>query len=192
MFEAIDNVQPGNITFVFKRRPFILRPERKRGDRSVGDRYVWREVLQGLGKTQGWYDGMQAAGASRGIHFDFEGEVGNSLDSLRLVQWADKFDKQEELSEELAIGHFEKRKCVCDFAVMLEACEAVGLPVEEASVVLHGDAFLKEVLEGLEAAAMAGHHSIPVFTFDGKHQVHGSASVEEFEQVIHALDTGRI
>jgi len=91
LFEAISNVSPKNITFTFKRRPFILRPERKRGDRTEGERYVWRKVLDGLGKPQGWYDGMQAAGQSRGIRFDFEGEVGNSIDSLRLVQWADKY-----------------------------------------------------------------------------------------------------
>lgn len=132
---------------------------------------------------------MREAGERLGIKFDFQTEVGNSMDSLRLVQWADKYSKQESLSEALAIGHFEKRQCVCDHAVMLAACETVGLPVEEAREVLQSDAYLQDVLQGLEAARRNGHHSIPVFTFDGQHSVHGSAPVEQFESIIRALDT---
>ena len=42
---------------------------------------------------------------------------------------------QEELAQELAQGHFEHRRSVADHAVLLDACQSVGLPSDQASKV---------------------------------------------------------
>lgn len=103
------------------RKPFILRP-----DRIPGQHKPWIQVLRDvLHKSDAWFEALQAKGREFGIRFDFQGEVGNSLDSLRLVQWSRKHGLQEDLSEELARGHFEERKCTCNHTVLLEACAKV-------------------------------------------------------------------
>mmetsp|Transcript_7717 Transcript_7717/g.17869 ORF Transcript_7717/g.17869 Transcript_7717/m.17869 type:complete len:139 (+) Transcript_7717:239-655(+) len=137
---------------------------------------------------------MTAKGKSLGLNFEFDTEVGNSMDSLRLLHWAGQPefgpDKQEELAEELALGHFEKKQSVGKRSVLLAAAERVGLPAHEARVVLESGKFESEVLANIEQAHSEGHHSIPVVSIAG-HLVHGSASVEEFEQVIRRVDKER-
>jgi len=149
----------------------------------------WIQVLRNeLRKNDSWFEALQSKGGQYGIHFDFDGEVGNSMDSLRLVQWSRQHGLQEPLCEELAAGHFEHRRCTCDHQVMLDACAKVGLPVEEARQTLESDNYLAEVMADLEATHRAGFHSIPVFIFDNCYTVHGAASVEEFEQVLRQVE----
>ena len=76
------------ITVRYRRRPFILRPER------IGME-PWLGVLRKLGVSRGnpgWVNSfvpaMVAKGKQLGIAFDFGGNVGNSLDSLRLLHFA--------------------------------------------------------------------------------------------------------
>jgi len=150
---------------------------------------VWGDVLRDdLRKPASWFEGMQAMGRPLGIRFDFEGEVGNSLDSLRLLIWSDEHSKQEELAGELARGHFEERRSVADHEVLLAACEAVGLPMDQASKVLESDAFADQVWGLYSSVQQQGVHSIPVFIFDDRWTMHGSKSVDEFVQLIREIE----
>lgn len=55
---------------------------------------------------------------------------------------------------------------------------------------LQSDSYLREVEQEIAAAHRAGRHSIPVFIFDNRYEVHGAASVEEFETVIREIELG--
>lgn len=154
----------------YRRLPFILRPERR-------GQTAWLEVLRKLGISRGnpgWVDGfvpsMTAAGREVGVAFDFGGDVGNSMDSLRMMHWSGELEAagaasagvQENLAVELARGHFELRKCVADRGAVMEACRLVGLPETEAERVWDSGEYEEAVLEELDAAERSGTHAIPV------------------------------
>eukprot|EP00658_Telonema_sp_P-2_P020344 TRINITY_DN18049_c0_g1_i1.p1 TRINITY_DN18049_c0_g1~~TRINITY_DN18049_c0_g1_i1.p1 ORF type:complete len:155 (+),score=44.43 TRINITY_DN18049_c0_g1_i1:205-669(+) len=150
---------------------------------------VWGDVLRDdLGKPPSWFEGMRAMGQPLGISFDFEGDVGNSLDSLRLLLWADTKGKQEQLAERLAEGHFEKRRSVADHGVLLSACEEIGLSAADATEVLEGDAYAEEVWAEYSQIQRQGVHSIPVFVFDDKWTMSGSHPVEDYVNLIRKLE----
>jgi predicted DsbA family dithiol-disulfide isomerase len=201
------------VTLQCSRLPFILRPERT-------GQHKWIEVLRLLGISRGnpgWADdfipSLAARGESLGLQMNFEGDVGNSIDSLRLLAWAGCCnqdaggDLQEALAVELGMGQFTRAQCVGDHAVLVAAATAVGLPTEEASAVLaDGDRFKKEVESKMLALQRAGIHSIPVFLFKqplpratmladgadvgkerGRIAVNGARSVDEYREILRDL-----
>mmetsp|Transcript_52595 Transcript_52595/g.123025 ORF Transcript_52595/g.123025 Transcript_52595/m.123025 type:complete len:141 (-) Transcript_52595:120-542(-) len=134
---------------------------------------------------------MKAKGRQLGINFEFDTMVGNSLDSLRLLVWAETLGiegKQEELAEVLGAGHFEQKKSVGDHAALLEACESAGLERAEAKKILETGAFKSEVLERIRAVQASGVHSIPVVTIDNRFTLQGACSVEEYARILMQLD----
>ena len=93
----------------------------------------WKEVLQTLGERRGnpgwssvFVPSMVRRGAELGItNMSFDGDVGNSTDSHRLLHWAglQGWEKQEALANELALSQFTRDECMGDHAV-LKACAA--------------------------------------------------------------------
>ena len=141
----------------------------------------------------GWETGFTAAlaqkGAGLGITFDFSVDVGNSLESLRLLWWAGTKGAavQNQLADRLSKAHFEEGRCVCAEATLLAAVAEVGLSEDEARVALRQRAFEDEVNASIEREQAKGHHSIPMFRFEAPHaslEVHGAASEDEFKSVL--------
>ena len=175
------------ITVRYRRRPFILRPER------IGME-PWLGVLRKLGVSRGnpdWVNSfvpaMVAKGKQLGIAFDFGGNVGNSLDSLRLLHFAvvaggGDDGLQERLADVLARQHFEQKQCVGDHAALLRAC-AEAWPRPSGAAIVGDDGgvaafvaackavlddpsrYAADVMRAIDDAHAKGHHSIPVFTF---------------------------
>ena len=180
----------------FRRRPFILRPER------VGF-HKWTDVLKRLSLDRvgslSWFENfvtqMTLNGDTVGVKFNFDVDVGNSMDSLRILAWAASCEsgKQEELALALAHNHFELGKCVARPDNLLEAVGMVGLDRVEAQKVIDSDMFEDQVLRDFEKSSLEDVHSIPVFIFrneDGKEfRVCGAAKQEEYESIILNLVT---
>jgi len=194
---ALERFSPLPFTVRFQRSPFILRPDRVGLEK-------WRDVLKQLSYqrvgSDRWYtnfiERMTVAGKEAGIDFNFDGEVGNSFHSLRLLEWAATLEenKQEALASQLAIEHFEKANCVCKRDTLLGAIRECKINETEAIAVLDDtDRYNAQVQKKLLAHARGAIHSIPVFNFQllGPHPnviatstIHGSAGVSEYEKVI--------
>mmetsp|Transcript_16961 Transcript_16961/g.43321 ORF Transcript_16961/g.43321 Transcript_16961/m.43321 type:complete len:170 (-) Transcript_16961:202-711(-) len=162
----------------------------------------WAKVLHDLGVSRGnpgwapaFMESMSERGEELGIHFRFDTQVGNSMDSLRLLHWCwvSYPDKQEALASALARLHFEQQQCVAKRETMLAGCAAVGIAHAEAACVIDDPLLFRADVEKLMSEAHAhGHCSIPVFTFrDTAGRVvaatHGSCSVVEFRAVLAQL-----
>lgn len=174
----------------FRRRPFILRPER------VGEE-SWRGVLERLWESRGrgrsyvddhFFPQLSRAGEELGVQWDFGGNVGNSMDSLRLVFWTGELETegrvpvgtQERLCKHLGTGHFERRECVGSRSVLVEAARHIFSSLEaeastegqresfaalgkEAGELIHDkDRLLADVWASIEREHSLGHHSIPI------------------------------
>eukprot|EP00756_Hemistasia_phaeocysticola_P054497 Hpha_TRINITY_DN30415_c0_g1::TRINITY_DN30415_c0_g1_i1::g.167969::m.167969 len=137
---------------------------------------------------------MIAKGKTLGVNFDFGVEVGNSFDSHRVVYWAltKSESEQDKLCTELAADHFERKRCVCDWQVLREAAERVGLSGQECEEVLQSGRFGEEVQAELQKAADEGFHSIPQFALSSKPGarpvvIGGAASPEDYEHVLRRV-----
>lgn len=193
---AVESGASAGAEMRYIRKPFILRPER------VG-LHNWKEVLQTLGERRGnpgwssvFVPSMVRRGAELGItNMSFDGDVGNSTDSHRLLHWAglQGWEKQEALANELALSQFTRDECMGDHAV-LKACAAeAGLgPVAAVAAVLDDPAkHLDDVVAGIEWAHAQGFYSIPVFllSVDGGNTVavDGARSPQEYAAVLADL-----
>ena len=157
------------------------------------------DVLKQLGIDRGnpgWEVGFTRSlaqrGAEVGINFDFErAVVGNSIDSLRLLQWAlehGNCDIQNALAERLNRAHFEQGRCVCDTEVMLSCCEEVGLSRSAAKALLDGDGCAATIQAYMRSNR---HHSIPVFIFETPYsafEVDGARSVGEYAALLQMVE----
>ena len=153
---------PG-VFFKLLRKPFILRPER-RGEQK------WDDVLTQLSYSRvgddSWVTAfrrsLNASGAPLGIRFNFDGNVGNSFDSLRLLAWcSDRADRwaatlpdgvegppcpqtgvypslRESLAHIMSRDHFERARCVATPQHMLDSVAELvrvhGVPAHVLSV----------------------------------------------------------
>mmetsp|Transcript_7888 Transcript_7888/g.9783 ORF Transcript_7888/g.9783 Transcript_7888/m.9783 type:complete len:185 (-) Transcript_7888:1779-2333(-) len=169
------------------RKPFILRPERKKLE-------LWRDVLTtkySRAWTEMFEDRMKQSGRELGIQFDFNGHVGNSFESLRLIHWvADCYpSKQEVLTRILSRNHFEKNLCVGELSNLLKACEEANIPIEEAERVLSSDQYKDELQKEIQETARVTH-SIPLVTLHWKNKpsegvmIQGAESEETIRRTI--------
>eukprot|EP00035_Acanthoeca_spectabilis_P030258 m.8628 g.8628 ORF g.8628 m.8628 type:complete len:151 (-) comp4081_c0_seq1:290-742(-) len=150
---------------------------------------------------------MTQTGRDLGVAMDFGVEVGNTLDSHRLLWWAgakgeDPADPtapgtQEALARILARGHFTQRRSAQDHAVLVAACAEVGLDGAEAQQVLDApERYQDEVLAAIDALHRRGIFSIPVFVFclgDGRvlAEVSGAQSEAAYATVLRKAASAR-
>eukprot|EP00040_Diaphanoeca_grandis_P022260 m.119300 g.119300 ORF g.119300 m.119300 type:complete len:150 (+) comp28723_c0_seq1:270-719(+) len=140
---------------------------------------------------------LASRASNLGVEMDFEGDVGNSFDSLRLLHWAGETspDLQESFARELGHGHFTRRECVADHEVLIKAVDKVGLSSVDARRVLQDKtAFRDDVRNAIDNLHTKGIHSIPVFIFHTKDrtpiEVDGARSSDEYASVLTALAQG--
>ena len=168
-----------------------MRPEREGFEN-------WIDVLSKLGTRRGnpsWVHSfvlsMKAKGKTLGIDLDFGGQVGNSLDSLRVLKHVQKecgSALSEEFADLLAEMHFEKRQCVCKHENILKAALAIGCSEEKVKRVLKNKTLHRsDVLNEIDLLHRMGIYSIPFFQLTmrtkDKSAVrthHGASSVQEF------------
>ena len=99
---------------------------------------------------------LMERGAKRGIEFSFDGPVTNSRDSLRLVMYAQKLGRNEELMTALGWRHFSRDALLTDRRTLLDACEEAGLARAGCAAVLDSDAHGDEVRDGAEIVKLGG------------------------------------
>ena len=183
------------------RLPFRLRPERVGLEK-------WHGVLTRLGASRGdpswvkrFVPSMKARGAELGIRFDFGGEVGTSLMSLRLLRWCQDthgFVTAEALADRLAEQHFEQKLSVGSPDALIQAAVAVGLDGGDARRVCVEDPSIAhdEVMRDMAMLESQGIHSIPLFMFEvaggqqggsASYIVQGAGSQAEFSSVLERI-----
>ncbi len=165
--------RPGRprLRLAWHRLPFRLRPERVGLEK-------WHGVLTRLGASRGdpswvtrFVPSMKARGAELGIRFDFGGDVGNSLMSLRLLRWCQDTHglvAAEALADRLAEQHFEQKLSVGSPEALIQAAVAVGLDAGDARRVCVDDPSIARdaVLRDMDMLAAQGVTSIPLFIFE--------------------------
>lgn len=172
---------------VINRNPFFLYPGGNHPIKGWGDRI---NALYSPTATQS----IGGLGTAAGYAFDFAVQLSDTMDSHRLVLWAEQLHPGTSKGEELAHGfgrrYFERRTPLADTAMLLEVVAEVGLDMEAARAHLDSGRGYDAVRDGV-ASARAGTQSIPVFVFTSggwSRTVHGSSSVDTFVGVLDEIE----
>jgi predicted DsbA family dithiol-disulfide isomerase len=131
------------------------------------------------------YDRIREAGASEGIDFDFDGigHTPNTVDSHRLIRFADRNGCQDAVVEGLFQAYFLNGRNIGDREVLVSIAAANGLNAEatENYLATTEDA---DAIRAEDAQARAvGINGVPCFIFNGRHALPGAQSPEVFFQL---------
>ncbi|PNH06161.1 hypothetical protein TSOC_007481 [Tetrabaena socialis] len=165
--------------------PFQLNPEAPReGEVKLqyyNDKFGPARVAQMLPQ-------MTRTFAEEGLQYKMGGLTGNTLDSHRLIAWAEQFGlaQQNALVEELFARYFCQEKYIGDRGVLLEAVAAAGLSVADAAAVLDDPAAFTQEVQQLVARAR-GIGGVPYFVIDKRLKMSGAQPPEAFEEAFEQV-----
>jgi predicted DsbA family dithiol-disulfide isomerase len=140
-----------------------------------------REILTRLGEAEG-------------IHFTWNGKVGNTRDAHRLVQLAKNTsnDTENKLVAELFKTQFEEGADLTSEAVLLEAADRAGLDKTDAQTWLRKGSGGKEVDAEVEEAYLEGISGVPHFLINGRYGVGGAQDVQVFLEIFSKIKQGEL
>ncbi|GAA3694913.1 protein disulfide isomerase FrnE [Nonomuraea antimicrobica] len=156
------------------REPSLTLPERSNrdlgGDRAETDRRM--AMLTQLAAEEGLVYRLDRARAV------------NSFDAHRLMQYADRKGRGEQVRERLMSAYVAEGAIMSDLATLVRLAAEGGLDPGATRAVLDGDAFADEVRADERRARELGVSGVPTFVFGERYAVSGAQPVEVFAEVL--------
>ena len=156
--------------------PFQLNPDLPE-DGIPREEYVARKFGA---RGKGINERVVAAGKQVGIEFAYEKMrvQPNTLNSHRLMHYAERAGKQDALAEELFRAHFVEGMNLTDRETLAEVAARAGLDRAEVAAYLAGDADRELIGKADVEARAAGIGGVPFFIFNRKVGVSGAQDAE--------------
>lgn len=146
--------------------PFQLNPQAPK-DRTVDKRQIYKTKL-GVEGARNVLDRLRSAGATAAITFNFDGRIGNTLDSHRLIEYAgSKSSKlQTTLVEELFADYFERAQDITSHDVLAKAAIRASVFDNQHGVkrFLESEELSEEVQRQANTARDEGVNGVPQYT----------------------------
>ena len=132
---------------------------------------------------------ITARGEALGFQFNFkeDGRIFNTFNAHRLLYWARQLNKQTELKLALFGLYFTEGGNPSNIEQLLQVVAKVGLPAEEARVILQSDQFTREVRAEQAKYQGMGISSVPTFIINDKFKITGGQPVEKFVEILHEI-----
>jgi predicted DsbA family dithiol-disulfide isomerase len=173
------------ITFDVKWRPYRLDPTIPKGgtDRKV---YMRAKFGDDPMKIVEMHKLITAEGAKDGIEFDFAAieRRPDTLDSHRLIRWAEATGVQDEVVERLFIAYFENGDDIGDIRVLADIADISGMDGVEVAQMLEGDEDRPLVEREDQIAHEMGVTGVPAMIFGNRLAVSGAREPELLVSVI--------
>lgn len=164
-------------------RPYQLNPDMPAEgmDRA---RYLANK-FGGANRADRSYDRIRAAGKEEGIDFHFERiqRTPNTVNSHRLVSFADRYGIQDAIVEALFTAYFIEGRDVGDLGVLAEIAAANGIDSTDAAAYLASDEDRTRIVAEDEHVRLMGVTGVPCFVIDERYAVTGAQSPEVFFQI---------
>ena len=131
------------------------------------------------------YAQVRAAGESEGIDFAFDrvATTPNTVQSHRLIRFADARNRQDETVEALFAAYFLRGENIGDREVLAAVAIEAGLDPRESRAFLDSDADAAEVRDEDTNARRAGINGVPCFILNGKFALAGAHQPEVLFQL---------
>jgi len=178
--------QRPNIAFDVKWRPYRLDPT---VPRSGMDRQAYMRAKFGDDpmKIVEMHKLIATEGAKEGIEFDFAAITRrpDTLDSHRLVRWAEANGVQDEVVERLFIAYFENGEDIGDIRVLADIADISGMDGVEVARMLESDTDITLVEREDQIAHEMGVTGVPAMIFGNRLAVSGA---REPEMLLSVMD----
>ena len=169
--------------------PFQLNPEMPAG--GMDRREYLDRKFGGPEGAERIYEAVRAAGEAEGISFAFEEieRVPNTVDSHRLIHWANREGHQDAVVEDLFRRYFIDGEDIGDHAVLVGAAAEAGMDGEAIAARLSTDEDVERVRGAANEASRMGVSGVPCFIFEGRDAVSGAQDPAVFLQAFDSLGT---
>lgn len=160
-------------------RPFQLNPDMPREGMDRQE-YLRRKFgAKGGGKT---YEAVEAAGREEGIPFNFAGikRTPSTLDAHRLIRFAERVGRQDEIVEAVFRAYFIDGLNIGDRDILASLVAALGIDEQQVRSYLASDEDEAQVRAEDEFARRIGIHGVPCFIIDRKFAISGAQPPEAF------------
>jgi predicted DsbA family dithiol-disulfide isomerase len=177
--------QRPDIAFDVKWRPYRLDPTlpREGMDRQV---YMRLKFGDDPGKIVEMHKLIIAEGAKDDIAFDFAAirRRPDTLDSHRLIRWAEAAGVQDEVVERLFIAYFENGEDIGDIRTLSDIADLCGMDGRGVADLLESDVDRALVEREDQIAREMGVSGVPAMIFGGKLAVSGAREPEILVSII--------
>ena len=165
-------------------RPFLLNPDMPRLGMARSD-YVVRK-FGGEDRARRLYGSIAEIGRSEGLLFRFDRvrRTPSSVDAHRLVRWASRYGRADEVVEALFAAHFADGRDIGDPAVLVAVAASCGLDGANAWTMLQSDAEVDAVHADNLRAHRLGINGVPCFVIGGRHAISGAQEPEVIERLL--------
>jgi len=173
-----------NIAFDVRFRPYRLDPTVPKGGMDR-DAYMTAK----FGKNGGISEAQRviaAEGAKEGIEFDFAAirRMPNTLDSHRLIRWAELTGVQDDVVERLFAAYFENGQDIGDIRVLADIADLSGMEGAQIADRLESDQDAALVEREDKLAHEMGVTGVPAMIFANKVAASGAREPEVLAMVI--------
>jgi predicted DsbA family dithiol-disulfide isomerase len=164
--------------------PFLLNPDMPRAGMARSD-YVVRK-FGGEERARRLYGSITEIGRAEGLNFRFERirRTPSSIDAHRLVRFAARDGRSDEMVMALFAAHFSEGLDVGDHQVLAALAGAVGLDQAAARGFLDGDGEFEAVQAENLRAHRLGINGVPCFVLGGRHAIAGAQESEVIERLL--------
>ena len=133
-------------------------------------------------------DGMAAIAKEVGLNYHLEKAiVANTFNAHRLLHFAKKYNKQNELKERLFAAYYTEGQNIGDVETLIKLGVEVGLREHEMRSVLTTDLYKDAVELDQYEAQQIGVRGVPFFVFNNKYAVSGAQSPEVFAELLEKV-----
>ena len=153
---------------------FLLNPDIP--PEGMERRAYLRAKFGGESRAQRVYSAIARAGASAGIDFNFDDIdwTPNSIESHRLVRYAQQFGKGAEIVERIFQSYFLEGRDIGKRSVLIDVADQVGLETDKARAYLQDAASVQSILDHNARAHRLGISGVPAFIVDGQFSISGA------------------
>ena len=183
--------QRPNIAFDLRYRPYRLDPSVPRAG-VIRAQYLAARFGADAGLEEA-HRAISAEGAKEGIEFAWSAirKNPNTVDSHRLIRWAEAQGVQDEVVERLFIAYFENGEDIGDIRILADIAGLCGMDGTETADLLESDADIALVEREDRLAREMGVTGVPAMIFGNKIAVSGAREPEVLAMVMDkALDMG--
>ena len=187
--KAINKID--NIEFDISYKPFQLDPTMPIGgvDRK---KYIDRKFGEDTAKEVG--NKIREAGKLVGIEFNYENiiKTPNTLNSHRILKWAEKESKQEEALELLFYSYFTEGIDIGNNEELVKIAKKLGLNAKKIEKDLDSDIDIKEIELEEWSYRDLGIAGVPTYILEDNMIITGSQSSETFINVFNKINSRKI
>ncbi len=173
-----------DILFELTWRPFLLNPDMPRLGMPRPD-YVVRK-FGGEDRAKRLYATISEVGRSEGLQFRFDRirRTPSSVDAHRLVRYAARYGRADDMVEALFAANFTDGHDIGDHDVLAAIATAYGMDPVAVRRFLASDDETEAVHADNLRAHRLGINGVPCFVVDGSHAIAGAQEPEVIERLL--------